>query len=175
MKKSVIIALVALIICGCVFLTSCQSSSKTAKPQYVGLGLELKNKTEKTIVEYYLYETGSTERYNNIIEHIEGIDGKWKSGKMKTGASAYPMGFLIRPYAETYEVYVVFEDGTDMTVPGLELLKPDADGHVPNEISLKPDPMDVKVQFDDDPEVQPAIDAAIEAKVPLDGWIPEDL
>ena len=82
------------------------------------------------------------------------------------------MGYLIRPVAESYEVCVVFEDGTSMIIPDLELLKADSDGRLPNEISLKADAADVKVQFDDDPEVQPAIDAAIAAGVTLDGWYP---
>jgi hypothetical protein len=169
MKKSVIIALVALIICGCVFLTSCQSS-KAAKPEYVGLGLEFKNKSEKTITELYLYETGSANLYNNLIpgfgEHL--TDGKWASGKVKV----YPKGYVIRPYADSYEVKIVFEDGTEMILSDIELLKPDLDGHCPNEISIKPAAEDVKVQFDDDEDVQPAIDAAIAAGVTLDGWYP---
>ena len=171
MKKSVLIMLIALIVVGCVALTSCQSAKKS-DANYVILGLELKNKTGKTITEYYLYETGSENTYNNLIEHMpEAVDGKWAGGKTKV----YPKGFLIRPEAASYEVFVVFEDGTSMVVPEIELLKEDSDGRLPNEISLKEDPADVKVQFDDDPDVQPAIDAAIDARVPMDGWMPEDL
>ncbi|MBR2282627.1 MAG: hypothetical protein IJ863_08400 [Spirochaetales bacterium] len=173
MKKSLIVML-ALLVALCAVLTSCATKAEAAEPQveYTNLGLELKNKTEKVIVEYYLYETGSEERYNNVIEGIPGLDGKWNSGKMKTGESAYPMGYLIRPVADSYEVKVVFEDGSEMIIPEIELLKADSDGRLPNEISLKPDPADVKVQFDDDPEVQPAIDAAIAAGVTLDKWYP---
>ena len=170
MKKSVLIMLIALIVVGCVALTSCQSAKK-ADANYVILGLELKNKTGKTITEYYLYETGSENTYNNLIEYMpEAVDGKWEGGKTKV----YPKGFLIRPEAASYEVLVVFEDGTSMVVPEIELLKEDSDGRLPNEISLKEDPADVKVQFDDDPDVQPAIDAAIDARVPMDGWYPEN-
>lgn len=173
MKKSVLIMLIALIVVGCVVLTSCQTKAQEPAVEYVNLGLELKNKTEKVITEYYLYETGAEFKYNNLIEHIPGLEsGKWNSGKMKNGASSYPMGYLIRPVAESYEVCVVFEDGTSMIIPDLELLKADSDGRLPNEISLKADAADVKVQFDDDPEVQPAIDAAIAAGVTLDGWYP---
>ena len=172
MKKSLIIML-ALVVALCAVLTSCATKAEEPAVEYTNLGLELKNKTEKVIVEYYLYETGAAQQYNNLIAHIPGIvDGKWNSGKMKTGSSSYPMGYLIRPVAETYEVKVVFEDGTEMIVPDIELLKADSDGRLPNEISLKPDPNDVKVQFDDDPEVQPAIDAAIAAGVTLDEWYP---
>ena len=169
MKKSVIIALVALIICGCALLTSCQSA-KGPKVEYVGLGLEFKNKSEKTITELYLYETGSENLYNNLIpgfgDHL--TDGKWASGKVKV----YPKGYVIRPYADSYEVKIVFEDGTEMILPDLELLKPDLDGHCPNEISIKSAAEDVKVQFDDDEDVQPAIEAAILSGITLDGWYP---
>lgn len=172
MKKSVLIMLVALIVVGCAVLTSCQTKAQGPAVEYVNLGLELKNKTDKVIVEYYLYPTGSEDHYNNVIEGIEGLEGGWASGKMKTGASAYPMGYLIRPVSDSYEVFVKFEDGTSMVVPDIELLKADSDGRLPNEISLKPDPADVKVQFDDDPEVQPAIDAAIASGITLDKWYP---
>lgn len=166
MKKSVLIMLIALIVVGCVALTSCQTK---AKVNYVNLGLELKNKTEKTIVEYYIYETGAASHYNNLIAGMaEAVDGKWLGGKTKV----YPKGFIIRPEAESFEIMVVFEDGTSMIIPEIELLKADSDGRLPNEISLKPDPNDIKVQFDDDEDVQPAIDAAIAAGVTMDGWYP---
>ncbi len=172
MKKSVIIALVALIVCSFALLTSCQSS-KAPQVENVILGLEFKNKTEKTITELYLYETGSEKLYNNIIpgfgEHL--TDGKWASGKVKV----YPLGFLIRPAADTYEVKIVFEDGTEMIIPDIALLTPDLNNNLPNEISFKPAAEDVKVQFDDDEEVQPGIDAAIAAGVPFDGYYPEGL
>ena len=85
------------------------------------------------------------------------------------------MGFIIRPEAASYEAYLVFEDGSTMVVSDLELLKEDSDGRLPTEISFKPDPDDVKVKFDDDEIVQPSIDAAIAAGVPMDGWKPADL
>ena len=59
-----------------------------------------------------------------------------------------------------------------MIIPDIELLKADSDGRLPNEISFKPDANDVKVQFDDDADVQPAIDAAIAAGNTMDGWYP---
>ena len=171
MKKSVLIMLIALIVFGCVALTSCQTAKKS-DVNYVILGIELKNKTEKTITELYIYDTGSKDAYNNIIEHMpEAVDGKWAGGKTKV----YPMGFIIRPEAASYEAYLVFEDGSTMVVSDLELLTEDSDGRLPNEISFKPDPNDVKVKFDDDEIVQPSIDAAIAAGVPMDGWKPADL
>ena len=168
MKKSVLIALIALIVVGCVALTSCQTKAEGPKVTYMNLGLEFKNKTEKTVTELYLYPTGSGELYNNIVPGF-GMEGNlWTAGKVKV----YPKGFVIRPEADSYECKLVFEDGTEMIVPDIELLKADSDGRYPNEISFKPAVEDVKVQFDDDEDVQPAIDAAIAAGVPFDGWYP---
>lgn len=168
MKKSVLIMLVALIIVGCAVLTSCQTKAQEPAVEYVNLGLEFKNKSEKTVTGLYLYPTGSEELYANIVPGF-GMDGNlWTAGKVKV----YPKGFLIRPVAETYEAKLVFEDGTEMIVPELDLLTPDSDGRLPNEVSFKPDPNDVKIKFDDDADVQPAIDEAIAAGVPMDGWYP---
>ena len=168
MKKSVLIMLVALIVVGCAVLTSCQTKAQGPAVEYVNLGLEFKNKSEKTITGLYLYPTGSEELYQNIIPGF-GMDGNlWTAGKVKV----YPKGFIIRPVAESYEVKLVFEDGTEMIVPELDLLTPDSDGRLPNEISVKPDPNDVKIKFDDDADVQPAIEEAIAAGVTFDGWYP---
>ena len=168
MKKSVLIMLVALIVVGCAVLTSCQTKAQGPAVEYVNLGLEFKNKSEKTITGLYLYPTGSEELYQNIIPGF-GMDGNlWTAGKVKV----YPKGFVIRPVAESYEVKLVFEDGTEMIVPELYLLTPDSDGRLPNEISFKPDPNDVKIKFDDDADVQPAIEEAIAAGVTFDGWYP---
>ncbi|MBO4424890.1 MAG: hypothetical protein J5768_05185 [Spirochaetales bacterium] len=168
MKKSVLIMLVALIVVGCAVLTSCQTKAQGPAVEYVNLGLEFKNKSEKTITGLYLYPTGSEELYQNIIPGF-GMDGNlWTAGKVKV----YPKGFIIRPVAESYEVKLVFEDGTEMIVPELDLLTPDSDGRLPNEISFKPDPNDVKIKFDDDADVQPAIEEAIAAGVTFDGWYP---
>ncbi len=169
MRKSALIMLIALIVVGCAVLTSCQTKAQEPAVEYVNLGLELKNKTEKTITELYIYETGANFKYGNIIAFMEeAVDGKWAGGKTKV----YPKGFVIRPVADSYEVQIVFEDGTEMIVPDLELLKADSDGRLPNELSFKPDANDVKVKFDDDADVQPAIDAAIAAGNTMDGWYP---
>ena len=116
MKKSVLIMLVALIIVGCAVLTSCQTKAQEPAVEYVNLGLEFKNKSEKTVTGLYLYPTGSEELYANIVPGF-GMDGNlWTAGKVKV----YPKGFLIRPVAETYEAKLVFEDGTEMIVPELD-------------------------------------------------------
>ena len=167
MKKSALIMLIVLVVAACAVLTSCQTKAQGPAVEYTNLGLEFKNKTEKTIVGVYLYETGSAELYGNIVDGFD-MGGKWEAGKVKV----YPMGFVIRPVAETYEIKLVFEDGSEMIIPELELLKADSDGRLPNEVSFKPDPNDVKIKFDDDEIVQPGIDAAIAAGVPFDGWYP---
>ena len=168
MKKSTVTALVALIVCACALLTGCQSS-KAPRVEYVILGLELRNETGKNITECYLYETGSGDLYGNLIRFIpESAGGKWAGGNNPPALN----GFVIRPAADTYKVKAVFDDGTYVTASYLELLLPDAEGNLPNEIALQLDAMGVRAVFDDDPAVQVAIDDAISAGITMDGWYP---
>ncbi len=167
MKKSALILLIVMVVAACAVLTSCQTKAQEPAVEYMDFGLEFKNKTEKTVVGLYLYPAGSAELYPNIVDGF-GMDGKWAAGKVKV----YPKGFVTRPIADTYEVKLVFEDGTEMIISDIELLKADSDGRLPNELSFKPDANDIKVQFDDDEDVQPAIDEAIKAGIPLDGFVP---
>lgn len=165
MKKRVLVILMALIVAACAVLTSCQSAKA---PEQVCLGLELKNKTGKVVTEMYIYETGAAEKGANIIaaQVAQIPDGKWQSGK----GGVYLYGFVVRPLAESYDLEMVFEDGTNLVVPGMELLKPNSDGFLPNEISIKDavDPDQAKIEYDDDAEVIGYINAAIEAGVALD-------
>ena len=154
-------------------------------PGYVLLGLELKNKTNKQdkanarfITEFYLYETGATETYGNMVEFLVGEDGqpleKWGYGKSSEGG-IYAFGFFVRPEAETYEVKLVFEDGTDLIIPDIDLLTPNADGFCANEISIKDslDPDFTEVSYDDgDPEPLQYIKDAIDKDESLDHWYP---
>ena len=154
-------------------------------PGYVILGLELKNKTNKQdkanarfITEFYLYETGSTEKYGNMVEFLVGEDGqpleKWGYGKSSEGG-IYAFGFFIRPEAATYEVELIFEDGTNLIIPEIDLLTPNADGFCPNEISIKDslDPDFTEVSYDDgDPEPLQYIKDAIALGESLDHWYP---
>lgn len=154
-------------------------------PGYVLLPLELKNKTGKQeadhgrfITEFYLYETGATEKYGNMVEFLRGEDGellgKWGFGKSSEGG-IYAFGFFIRPEAATYEVQLVFEDGTELIIPDIDLLTPNADGFCANEISIKDsvDPDFTEVSYDDgDPEPLQYLDDAIKLGESLDHWYP---
>ena len=154
-------------------------------PGYVLLGLELKNKTGKQdqangrmITEFYLYETGSSEKYGNMVEFLVGEDGEpleaWGFGKSSEGG-IYAFGFFIRPEAATYEIELVYEDGTGLIIPDIDLLTPNADGFTANEISIKDslDPDFTEVSYDDgDPEPLQYIKDAIALGESLDHWYP---
>mgnify|MGYP001228444404 FL=1 len=155
------------------------AAGKTTDNSYPGyeiLGLEIKNKTGKGVTEFYFYETGGeAASYNNMVPCLIDEEGNtvtvWQSGK----GGLYVFNFFIRPYAETYEIYLVFEDGTDLTVPAIDLFKLNTDGFSSNEISMK-DALDsdlTEVSYDDgDPEPLQYIRDAIVAGVPADAWYP---
>lgn len=145
-------------------------------PGYEILGLEIKNKTGKGVVEFYLYETGADPKaYPNMVPNLVNEDGSavtvWASGK----GGLYVFNFFIRPYAEAYEILVVYEDGTTMTIPDIDLFTPNGDGFRSNEISMKDavDPDLTEVSYDDgDPEPIQFIKDAIAAGIPVDLWYP---
>ena len=124
-------------------------------PGYELIPVELKNKTGKNIVDFRFYEEGGDkDAYNNIIDYLYGADGNKMAslmpGKAKEGGM-YLFKCFVRPHTDNYNVYVKFEDGSEMTYPIEDWFKPDGDGHCPNEISLKnaEDKYDIKVQYDD--------------------------
>ena len=145
-------------------------------PGYETLGLELKNKTGKNITEFYFYETGADfTMYKNMITNLVDADGKavtvWQPGK----GGLYVFSFFLRPHTDTYEIYVVFEDGTNMTVSGIDLFTPNGDGFASNEISMKDaaDPDLTEITYDDgDPEPIQFIKDAIAAGTTADAWYP---
>jgi len=95
----------------------------------------------------------------------------WASGK----GGLYVFNFFIRPYAEAYEILVVYEDGTTMTIPDIDLFTPNGDGFRSNEISMKDavDPDLTEISYDDgDPEPLQYIKDAIAAGIPVDLWYP---
>lgn len=160
-------------------LAQVKAAGKTtdnAYPGYELLGLEIKNKTGMGITEFYLYETGGDHaQYPNMIPNLINEDGSavtvWDPGK----GGLYVFSFFIRPHADTYEIYVVYEDGTDMTIPGIDLFTPNGDGFASNEISMKDavDPDLTEVKYDDgDPEPLQYIQDAITAGIPVDLWYP---
>lgn len=159
-------ALVALIIC-CLFLTSCQTKTEPAK-DYVTLGLEFRNDTGKAIESLYLYDMGSFDQYNDLIPGFNVADGKWASGN----SSSNPMGFLIRPAAEFYEIRVRFEDGSELLYPALELLNADYNGFIPNEICLMIPAESSLVRYNEDEAVVNGIDEAFASGFPMDGFFP---
>lgn len=164
MKKSITAILIALIIC-CLFLTSCQTKTEPAK-DYVTLGFAFRNETGKTIESLYLYDMGSNNQYNDLIPGFNVPDGKWAN------ESSTPMGFLIRPAAEFYEIRVRFEDGSELLYPALELLNANFDGFIPNEICLRIPAESSLVRYNEDEAVLNGIDEALFSKVPIDGFFP---
>ena len=145
-------------------------------PGYETLGLELKNKTGKNITEFYFYETGADfTMYKNMITNLVDADGKavtvWQPGK----GGLYVFSFFLRPHTDTYEIYVVFEDGTSMIIPDIDLFTPNGDGFASNEISMKDaaDPDLTEITYDDgDPEPIQFIKDAIAAGLTADAWYP---
>ena len=158
------------------------AAGKTADNCYPGyelIAVELKNKTAKNINEFYFYEEGGDAKtYNNLIDYLYSDDGvkmdTWMPGKANEGGK-YLFDCFIRPHTENYMIDVVFDDGTTMTYPIENWFKPDGDGNLPNEISLKSaeDKYDIKVQYDDgDPEpLQYLADALAKGRI-VDGWYP---
>ena len=151
-------------------------TSDNTYPGYETLGLEIKNKTGKGITEFYFYETGGDyTMYKNMVASLVDDTGAavtvWQSGK----GGLYVFNFFLRPHADTYEVYVVYEDGTTMTVPAIDLFTLNGDGFASNEISMKDavDPDLTEVSYDDgDPEPLQLIKDAIAAGIPADAWYP---
>lgn len=160
-------------------VTATMSAGKTTDNTYPGyetLGLEIKNKTGKGITEFYFYETGADyTMYKNMIPNLVDETGAavtvWQSGK----GGLYVFNFFLRPHADTYEVYVVFEDGTTLTIPAIDLFTLNGDGFASNEISMKDaaDPDLTEVSYDDgDPEPLQLIKDAIAAGMSADAWYP---
>ena len=158
-------------------------------PGYVKIGLELKNKTEEElgITGLYLYETGGDrEQYGNVIGKMRDAENGfelavddngeplsvWEPGK----GGLYLFAFFIRPAAETYEVYLEFEDGSSMTVAEIpNLVYPSSAGTLSNELSFKSatDPDATKIQYDDNMEdALPYIAMSLIFGYSADDWYP---
>lgn len=154
-------------------------------PGYVEVAAEVKNKTGKNIVEFYLYEEGGDPKaYNNMVEYMYSADGTqftmWSPGKAKEGGK-YIFSFFLRPQADNYMIDLVYDDGTTVTGPVDDWFKPDGDGHQLNEISLKDaaDPDQWKIAWDDgtDDDFGMPMDERLAYEintigVPADGWYP---
>lgn len=151
-------------------------TSDNTYPGYETLGLEIKNKTGLGITEFYFYETGGDyTMYKNMVANLVDENGApvsvWQSGK----GGLYVFSFFLRPYSETYEIFVVFDDGTSLTIPSIDLFTLNGDGFASNEISMKDyaDPDLTETSYDDgDPEPLQYIKDAISAGFSADAWYP---
>ncbi|MDR0841776.1 MAG: hypothetical protein LBN26_10425 [Christensenellaceae bacterium] len=152
---------------------------------YAVLGLEIKNKTGKDIAEFYLYEEGGDyTQYNNMVgseilafdeaegtSELQALEAPWVTGK----GGLYVFSYFIRPVADYYEVHLVFDDGTELTIPEIDLFTLNADGFAANEISMKSsdDPFGTVPAYDDgDPEPLQYIQEALKIAPAADGWYP---
>ena len=148
-------------------------------PGYELIAVELKNKTGKNIVDFRFFEEGGDPNtYNNIIDYLYTVEGKKMDslmpGKAKEGGM-YLFKCFIRPHTDNYNVYVKFDDGAEITYPIEDWFKPNGDGFLPNEISLKnaEDKYDIKVQYDDgDPEPLQYLAESLEKGYIVDQWYP---
>ena len=154
-------------------------------PGYIKVAAEIKNKTGKNITGFYLYEEGGDpQAYNNMVEHLYRVNGEkveaWSSGKAKEGG-VYVFDFFIRPEAANYVIDLIYDDGGSLTIPIEDWFKPNGDGHLKNEISIKSpdDPDEVKIEWDDgtDDDYNIPIDERLamemnEIGTPADAWYP---
>ena len=122
---------------------------------YVGLALNIKNKTGKTINAVYICEKGA-ERGGSVVE------AGWKD-KDADKENYEKNIYLIREADKEFELYVVFEDGTDLTVDLGALAMYD-------KISMQADK--VKHEPNDDPADIALMDEVVKTGVTADGWYP---
>ena len=130
---------------------------------YVGLALNIKNKTGKTINAFYIYETPENPNFANLWVSV--VDEGWKD-KDEDGENYEKNIYIIRPVAESYTIQVMFEDGTEFTKDLGALAMYD-------KISLKgPAAEDVEHEPNDDPEDIALMDELVAAGVATDGQYP---
>jgi hypothetical protein len=150
-------------------------TSDNTYPGYETLGLEIKNKTVKGIrSSISMKPAETTPCIRTWLQASWTIPARRSPLAVRQGG-LYVFNFFLRPHADTYEVYVVYEDGTTMTVPAIDLFTLNGDGFASNEISMKDavDPDLTEVSYDDgDPEPLQLIKDAIAAGIPADAWYP---
>ena len=121
----------------------------------MGLALNIKNKTGKNINAVYICEK-SAERGDSVME------AGWKD-KDADKENYEKNIYIIREADKEFELYVVFEDGTDLTVDLGALAMYD-------KISMQADK--VKHEPNDDPADIALMDEVVKAGVSADGWYP---
>ena len=131
---------------------------------YVGLALNIKNKTGKTINAFYIYETPEhPELFADL--HVSVVEEGWKD-KDADGDNYEKNIYIIRPVVDSYTICVMFEDGTEFTKDLGALAMYD-------KISLKgPAAEDVEHEPNDDPADIALMDELVAAGVATDGEYP---
>ena len=122
---------------------------------YAGLALNIKNKTGKTINEVYIYAKDG-DKGASVVE------AGWKD-KDADKENYEKNIYIIREADKEFELYVVFEDGTDLTVDLGALAMYD-------KISMQADK--VKHEPNDDPADIALMDEVVKTGVTADGWYP---
>ena len=122
---------------------------------YVGLALNIKNKTGKTINEVHIYAKDG-DKGASVVE------AGWKD--KDADKDNYEKNiYVIREADKEFVLYVVFEDGTDLTVDLGALAMYD-------KISMQADK--VKHEPNDDPADIALMDEVVKTGVTADGWYP---
>ena len=122
---------------------------------YVGLALNIKNKTGKTINEVYIYAKDG-EKGNSVVE------AGWQD-KDADKANYEKNIYIIREADKEFVLYVVFEDGTDLTEELGALAMYD-------KISMQAEK--VKHEPNDDPADIAQMDETMKAGITADNWYP---
>ena len=131
---------------------------------YVGLALNIKNKTGKTINALYIYEMPENPEFFADL-HVSVVDEGWKD-KDADGDNYEKNIYIIRPAADAYMMCVMFDDDTEFTCDLGALAMYD-------KISLKgPTADDVKHEANDDPADIALMDELVAAGVATDGEYP---
>ena len=122
---------------------------------YVGLALNIKNKTGKTINEVHICAKDG-DKGASVVE------AGWKD-KDADGDNYEKNIYLIREADKEFVLYMVFEDGTDLTEELGALAMYD-------KISMQE--TKVKHEPNDDPADIALMDEVVKAGVTADGWYP---
>src|SRR5574344_1123695 len=96
----------ALVACGTAKDSGASSSATTEASSDIALAFMLKNKTGFDMKEAYVYPTGASDKGENLLTEV------WPTN---TDESMYRRTIIARPESDSYDLYAVFTDGSDMT------------------------------------------------------------